>query len=244
MLFGVKSSNLSVLSVLSIVAVSLASVESRAWDERDEIVGGPRTELLGVENFEEMRSEMATMESSLPSIGEINEGLDGLNVAIDQIINMGKKLWTVVTNNKPSVNIKLDTGNALPAGVPNWMVLTGWKTPKAFVYRTTYVNGFGVNVVDFAYRVTYTYGGSVNGKGQYLTQATIVPANLEVAWGYTFNAEASIPMVTNAGTSAYPVAGMQMEMHWTVETPLKHAQSRDAYYIRGDGEFVNLSAGH
>ncbi len=242
MLFGVKGKLWGLVSLVSFVSV-VVTTEASAWDERNEIVGGPRTELIGVENFEEMRSEMVAMDAEFPSIGEVNAGLDGVNVAIDKIINMGKKLWNIVTDNKPVVNLKLDTGNAVPAGIPNWMVLSGWQTPKAFVYRTTYVNGFGVNVVDFAYRVTYTYGGSLNGQGQYLTQATIVPANLDVAWGYEFNAEASIPMVTNAGTTTSPVAGMQMEMHWTVETPLKRSESRDAYYIRGDGAFLNMTNG-
>jgi hypothetical protein len=173
-------------------------------------------------------------------LGDLNEA----NVAIDQIINMGKKVWDIVEANRPVVNIQTDTANALPRGVETWQSLQGWQVPTSKVFRISYKNGFGSKVVDFSYRVLYTHGGNVNGKGAYLTNVTVIPANLEVLWGYTFNMKASVPSVTNVGTMSSPVGAAQMLIEWKVDTAVKHSQRTASYYMQGDGVFKDLSAGN
>lgn len=168
-------------------------------------------------------------------------GLDESLIVLDQIINFGKKIWAIVEANKPVVNYKTDRADAMPAGIQTWQNLETWNAPQAKVYRATYKNLFGMTVVDFAFRVLFTSGGSYKGKGQYLTHVTIVPANLNVAWGYNFDAQATIPSVVNNGTQAEPVAGMELLMNWTVKTVMKHHQSTMSFFVRGDGQFTNLS---
>jgi hypothetical protein len=142
------------------------------------------------------------------------------------------------------VNIKTDHATAMPQGVTSWMTLENWQDPKAKMYEVTYKNGFGMTVVKFAFRVVYVFGGGYEGVGQYLARAVIVPANLDVAWGYTFNAKASVPSVLNAGTKEAPIGAAELEMEWTVDTVLKHHRSTVNYFIRGDGKFVNLNNGN
>ena len=155
---------------------------------------------------------------------------------------MYKKVWAVVEENKPVVNIKEDRASALPEGAYNWRTLEGWATPKSRTYRVRYRNLYGMNVVNFAFRVIYTFGGSVNGVGKYLTNVTVVPAHLDVAWGYTFNAAVEVPYVTNAGTKTNPLAGMEVHLKWSVDTILKHNRMASSYYLRGDGLFKSLGA--
>jgi hypothetical protein len=166
-----------------------------------------------------------------------------LDLTIDEIINIGKETWEIIKANKPVANVTTDQASALPSGSKAWTDFSGWKAPKAYLFEVYYRNPYGLKVVDFTYRVLYTYGGSADGKGAYLTNATIIPANLAVDWGYTFNATATIPAVTNAGTMDSPVAGMQLMMKWSVDTFLRHLESSQTYYIRGDGQFKNLSNG-
>ena len=227
--------NVAAIAAFVVGGMSFA-LNAQASDESYFEVQAPKTELVGIESYETQSSLLAPMVSF--------EELEGLEVALDKVINMGKRVWAVVEAGKPVANYSTDTGNALPEGVQSWMQLAGWKAPRAFVYRTKYENIYGITVVDFSYRVIYTFGGNVNGKGLYLTQATILPAQLDVAWGFTFNAKATIPAVTNAGSSVSPVAGMQMQLQWTVDSPLKHSESTSSYYIRGDGAFVDLTAGN
>lgn len=170
--------------------------------------------------------------------------IDEAEIILDKIINMGKKIWAIVEANKPVVNVTTDTANAVPEGTKGWQSLQGWQAPKSKLFRITYENLYGMDVVDFQFRVLYTFGGNVNGKGRYLTNVTMVPANLDVSWGYTFNATGNVPSVTNAGTSAEPVAAMELLMKWSVDTVLKHSESTASFYVRGDGQFLNLSNGN
>lgn len=171
--------------------------------------------------------------------GSLNP-LDVINVAIDQIINIGKKVWNIVEAGKPVVDLKMDTANALPMGVTCWNDLSGWAVPQSKVYTVNYTNGFGMNVVTFAYRVSFTAKGNVNGAGQYITNATFMPANVRVAWGYNFSANAEVPSVFNQGTKEAPVAGMQMNMKWNVSTPVVSNIMSQSYFVSGDDTMKEL----
>jgi hypothetical protein len=166
--------------------------------------------------------------------------LDQMNVVVDQIINIGKKLWNIVLAGKPVVNLKMDTANALPKGLKCWVDLQGWQIPSSKVYRVTYENGFGADVVDFAFRVVYTHGGNLDGKGKYITNATMMPANIDVSWGFSFNAEATVPSVFNMATKENPVAGMQMNMKWDVESVIQTSKATETFFMGGDGQFKHM----
>jgi hypothetical protein len=156
------------------------------------------------------------------------------------VVNIGKQIWTIVEKNAPKVTTEIQQANAVPAGLTNWYDLECWQTPQVKAYRATYKNLYGVKVVDFAYQVIYTYGGRVSGKGRYLSQVSIVPTDLSVAWGYTFDAKVKIENVTNAGTQDSPMGAIQLSLNWGVKTVLKYNEVRENYYVRGDGHFQRL----
>jgi hypothetical protein len=166
--------------------------------------------------------------------------LNQVELIVDQIINIGKKIFAVVQAGKPVVNMKLDTANALPKGLTCWSDLTGWAMPESKVYQVDYTNGFGMTVVSYSYRVTYTAGGSADGVGKYITNATFQPANVNVAWGFQLDAEAAIPSVFNTGTKQAPVAGMQMNMAWKVTSPVKENQMTESYFVSGENKLIKL----
>ncbi len=173
--------------------------------------------------------------------GGVSSDIDGMQVIFDQIVNMGKQIWNVVESNRAVVNVETDSANALPLGVSDWQGMQGWKTPKVKVFHVSYENLYGINTVDFTYRVMFTPGGNIQGRGAYLAQVTVVPANVSVAWGHKFSMKASIPSVTNAGSSRHPVAAAQVQVGWKVETVLTHSEEVANYYVRGDGAFVSLN---
>nr|BFD58809.1 hypothetical protein CKG001_09160 [Bdellovibrio sp. CKG001]BFD62234.1 hypothetical protein BdHM001_09150 [Bdellovibrio sp. HM001]BFD67848.1 hypothetical protein HAGR004_28700 [Bdellovibrio sp. HAGR004] len=170
---------------------------------------------------------------------EVNP-LNAIELIVDQIINIGKKIFAVINAGKSVVNLKMDTANALPAGLTCWSDLHGWNVPQSKVYNVVYENGFGMAVVDFSYRVTYTAGGSADGVGKYITNATFMPANLSVAWGFNFDATAVIPSVFNTGTKRDPVAGMQMNMEWKATSPMAYEQATESYFVSGENKLIQL----
>lgn len=164
-------------------------------------------------------------------------------VVLDQVINIGKKVFDVIRAGTPVVNIKRDTANALPSGLKCWSDLGGWKMPKATSYRVVYKNALGMEVVDFTYKVIFTAGGSADGVGRYITNATILPANVHVAFGFDFDVNVTIPSVFNMGTKANPVAGMQMDINWVIrgKIPVNTVQRTESYYVTGKNEIKSLN---
>ncbi len=166
--------------------------------------------------------------------------LSAIEVVVDRIINIGKKLWAILDAGRPVVNIKTYTANALPQGLTCWSDLTGWNVPKSKVYKVAYENAYGAEVVTFAYRVSFTAGGSLNGQGKYLTNATIMPADIDVSWGFSLDAQAEVPSVFNTGTKEAPVAGMQMLMKWQVKSVMSHLEQAETFYVGGNNLLKHL----
>ena len=83
-------------------------------------------------------------ETNVASAAGLVEGVGTVVVVLDQVINIGKKVFDVVRAGTPVVNIKRDTANALPSGLKCWSDLGGWKAPKATSYRVVYKNALGM----------------------------------------------------------------------------------------------------
>lgn len=176
--------------------------------------------------------------ADIPSPGGGGGIGDALPV-LDQIINTAAKIWKIIADNHPVVDVKTTYATGLPKGITNWDQMAGWQPPKGTIYELTAKNMYGSQVVHVRYQVLRTYGGSYQGKGKYLTAVTVEPLLTEVAWGYHYSMEASVPdtSVVNVGTSADPVAGMTATLNWHVSTALKDSQGTGLYFLQGDGAF-------
>jgi hypothetical protein len=174
-----------------------------------------------------------------PTPSEIGDSASE-NLDLDYIVNIGKKVWEIVNAGTPVVNVKRNVAHALPSGVFCWLDLESWKIPKTRMVHLVYENIYGMKVVEFVYRLSFIYGGQMNGKGYYITEATVHPAKLFVAWGFKFNATVDIPAVYNMGTKENPVAGMQVNINWAIDTPINHNESTDSFSLSGAGEIIEL----
>lgn len=162
------------------------------------------------------------------------------DIILDRIINIGKVIWAVVDAGRPVVNFKTDVAHGLPSGISCWTELEGWKPPMIKAFRIGYENAFGVTVVNYEFRVSFIYGGSFNGRGHYITHAMFQPKKIDVAWGFRFDAVATIPAVVNQGTRSAPVAAIQMNMNWKVSSAVKHMQQGEIFYINGLGQVQHV----
>jgi hypothetical protein len=161
-------------------------------------------------------------------------------VIVDEVINIGRKIWPIVEKNKPVVKVAIDNGNALPKGVTGWEELEHWQAPRSRTYRVSYQNLFGMDVVNFTYQVIFTYGGSYQGKGRYLSFVAVVPQEIRVLWGFTLNVAAKIVDVTNAGTKDDPVASAHVQVDWSASSVIVEDRGSYGYYMRGDGYYTAL----
>jgi hypothetical protein len=164
----------------------------------------------------------------------LNDDLGAIDVALDQIINIGKKVWSVVSAGKPVMNVKFDFATAFPKGITVASELHGFSDLqyKSFDYVGT--NGFGMEVFRVQYTVVYQYGGSYEGKGAYIASATIVPQNVSAVWGYSLGMNVDNVSVANLGSTKSPVAGMNLMANIKVSTVLKAQELNELFAIRGD----------
>jgi hypothetical protein len=171
---------------------------------------------------------------------QFNNNINNINSTIgviDNIVNLMDKIWTIIEKNQPVVNITTNYANAVPFGTSHWTQLQGWSKPATKKYSFAMKNGYGSEVVKVTYQVHYTYAGNFNGKGKFLTGVTVEPLNVTTAWGYKVSLTSEVPdsTVANVGTSADPIASMQVQLRWTVHTAIKDITSKAIYYVQGDG---------
>ena len=181
---------------------------------------------------------------SYVKLQETPRDLNGILVSVEKIINIAQKLWKIIEANKPVVNLNTKYATAYPEGVTSASQMSSWKKPKTYAYGFYAENMFGMTMIDSVYKVSYTYGGAYKGVGKYLTGVTVIPTKVEVGWGYTFNMSASVPdsTVANVGTSAVPLASMQLVLNWKMATILKEADGASVYYVQGDGLFEEIAS--
>jgi hypothetical protein len=118
--------------------------------------------------------------------------------------------------------------------------LEGWRAPKVLGWRVVYENLYGMDVVAFTYKVRFQYGGSYDGKGAYIANATVETSDISVAWGYTFSGTAKMNGLANAGTRANPIAALTLTTDYQIKTVLKEDRLTRSFYLTGTGQFQNL----
>lgn len=176
----------------------------------------------------------AAMMSAQPMANEL--------IGWDDIVNIGKTVWQIVDANRPVLHAELPVAHALPRGLQCWSDLERWNAPRTQSYEVVYKNKFGIEVVKFRFRLQFTYGGSrAGGRGRYIANATVAASQIDVVWAYTFNARLDIARAVNLGTSADPIAGLEMNLHWNVKTWVKESENSVHFFITGNGD-VNFSS--
>ena len=161
---------------------------------------------------------------------------------LDSIVNLGQKIWKIIEDNKPIVDVKTQYATALPEGIKSWTQMGGWQRPKGTIYQLTAKNAYGSQVINLRYQVLRTTGGSYKGTGKYLTAVTVEPLLIEAAWGYRLSVDASVPdsSVVNVGTTEVPVAAMMAQLGWRISTAIKVSQGKGIYYLQGDGAYQEI----
>jgi hypothetical protein len=224
---------MKMMSVLMMLGLMSSLMAAEVFQEGPAEANDPRYFEISDVKIEETDKEYFSATESF-DLGKIV-------MAADQLIALGKKVWTIVEAGKPVVNSDFAPSvSVLPQSKnPNaaFYDMENWSSPRTKSYKVTYTNGFGMNVVVFEYGVVYQYGGQLDGKGKYLTAVDLVPMNVEVAWGYSFDAKSTLVNISNVGSKDSPVAAARLKLSYTVSTVLKSSQTSVGFYVQGDGQF-------
>lgn len=175
---------------------------------------------------------------SKPMIHRSEIDLNEVEVLFDQLVNLGKKMWALVENNRPVVNVNYMYANALPKGVRSSEELDHFSELQHVSYRVYGQNLYGITVYDLTYSLVHRFGGSYQGRGKFLENVAVVPSHLDVMWGYNVNYNVEKVSVVNTGTRENPVGAILLETNFKVSTVLKSSETHSVYDFRGDSAKV------
>ncbi len=151
---------------------------------------------------------------------------------------IGEKVYRVVEQGKPVLNINTQTWSVLPRGVQKANELTEWKEPVRLAYELKAKNLYGIEVINVRYIVQFVPGGKHQEKGAFLSHIAVIPSTVEVAWGYTLNINAEAREALNVGTLQNPVAAFSTDVRVEVKTLLKHGVSTLTTFMTGEGKIL------
>ena len=178
---------------------------------------------------------------AIPGVG-IGGAIGGIDPSqILPWISLGEKLWALITSNKPVVSVSTKRAFVLPVAEQDWTQMENWKGPAAHTYKLQYKNGFGSTVITHVYTIAYNYGGTYNNQGQFLANVTVIPSQVDVAWGYTLNTSVELGDAVNTSSKTNPIPGIEVQIITKIDTTFKHGETRDGFFVKGSGECVPLN---
>lgn len=189
------------------------------------------TTLLSVEERMVSPEELLLLSDNAAEVESFQEGVDPMAIA-DIIF----KIWDIIKDGKPVVNVQYKNANALP-NIANrkWEALTGWKNERSMTFGVSTENLYGIKTVDLEYKVKLLYGGGVKGKGQYIASARVVPTKVDVKWGYNLDVSVEVPSILNLASIDDPLAAINMDVTYKISTILRSYSESNSYELRGNG---------
>jgi hypothetical protein len=207
---------------------------SAAMAQSDDTANYYSIKEMGIERLSTPESFKAAISSKLKLQNQDELPPLTTEINFDQIMNIGKQLWDLILKSRAVANIKFDYANALPEGVTSAMQLEGFSPLQFRSFKLWAKNYFGTEVYQVTYAIVHRFGGSVDGRGQYLDAVAVVPQKVDVLWGYSLDFVVNRVATSNVGTKAQPVASMLFDAQLRVSNPLHVSERRLLYEFRGD----------
>lgn len=156
------------------------------------------------------------------------------------VVALGQSTYDLVIKGKPANTTEYAPISVIPKDPAtkepvDIFDLENSSRPMDRLYKTEIKNFAGRKVVTFTYRVIYTYGASYNGAGKYLTNVQIVPASVSTKFGWDFSASMKVTGVLNHGTKDSPVAGVLINIKYTMNSWNRAEERNDTLHIAGNG---------
>lgn len=165
-----------------------------------------------------------------------------ISVARD-LVALGEDIYRLVIKGKPTNQTSYAPISVIPridGKTVDILDTETWRAPVKRTYQVIYENLYGIDVVTYRYSVIYSYGGSYNGKGAYLTAVQIIPESVRTLFGFDFTATMKLGGIQNQGTKVDPNAGATLLMEYTVSSIMNAQNVVDSFFVTGKGAFKKL----
>ena len=163
------------------------------------------------------------------------------------VVALGESIYTLVEKGRPKIKTDYAPISILPRDPSNTAAdpaqkyavdpfdMEGFSFPVEKMITAKLKNSFGKEVAVFQYKIIYSYGGSYNGTGKYLTGINIIPAKVTAGWGWVLDSSMKLSGMMNHGTRANPVVGAMITVKYNMTNLTRGVERNDTIYISGDG---------
>lgn len=180
-----------------------------------------------------------------PTFGEKVENTGKVIQMARDIVALGESVYELVKKGRPTNVTEYAPISVVPRDPiskeyiePFDMEGFSFPVEKSFVARVK--DGTGREAVTFNYKVIYSYGGSYNGSGKYLTNVIIIPGSVVTRFGWDFNASMKLAGIMNHGSKANPVAGVMVAIKYQMNSFASAFERNDTVHITGNGELKSM----
>lgn len=195
-------------------------------------------------------SNLSVMEDDKEKEEEKGDGIERTKNVIavaKDLIALGEKIYEIVKKGKPTTKTDFTAVSVVPRNQETKEYvdpfdLEGFSMPLERSFSTRITNGLGKEVVRFDYIIVYSYGGSWNGSGKYLTNVIVAPKNIKVTSGWEFNASMKLAGIMNHGTKSDPVAGAMVNVNYQMSSVRSAFERTDVIHLTGRGEIKSFGA--
>lgn len=178
------------------------------------------------------------------TIGDHADNAGKVISAARDMVALGEAIYELVSKGKPKnmteyAPISVVPRDPMSKEIVDVFDMEGFSMPVERNFVSKVKNGTGKEVVQFSYKVMYSYGGSYNGAGRYLTNVLIVPSSVRTSFGWEFNATMKLSGMMNHGSRANPVAGVMITMKYQMNGWRTAYERNDTIHITGNGQLKN-----
>lgn len=159
------------------------------------------------------------------------------------LVALGEDVYKLVIKGKPANVTSYAPISVIPrvnGEAVDLLETENWEAPIKRSFEVNYENLYGITVVSFRFSVIYSYRGSYNGRGAYLTSVQIVPEYVRTLFGFNFTATMKLGGIQNQGTRENPVAGATILLEYTVSSVMVADNKVSSFFITGNGKFKQL----
>ncbi len=172
----------------------------------------------------------------LPAVGN---PIGDIITSIDSIIAIGQRIWKIVDAGRPVITTKIAPMiSVLPhleGENPTLNQMATWSAPKVKSFRVSFKNGYNSEVVGFTYTIYFQFNGSYKNTGKYITNLKVQASEINVAWGFNFDATSELIGIANVGTMDSPIASATMQISYIVKGLLNESRHTQGFYVDGSG---------
>lgn len=157
------------------------------------------------------------------------------------VVALGEAIYELLNKGRPKITTEYAPISVVPRDPTSKEIidpfeLEGFSMPTERRFNAKVKNKVGQEVVNFNYKLMYSYGGSYNGKGKYLTGVIIVPGNIRAKRGWIVDSSMKLSGIMNHGTKDSPVAGAVLNIKYAIHSMFQAFERNDTIHITGKGE--------